>query len=145
MSLPSKGPNSPFSAGGRTLLARTCVDCGKFADGESFPLLNAGTKNVARRRNCHDCQNAKKKRLRDAGVYAMPAPRPPEVLQTSAYRRWEKSDDAKVRELIAEGVPYEQIAVTLGRSLRAVYKRREVLGLARVRASHRVAQPWRIG
>ena len=49
-----------------------------------------------------------------------------------------------MRDMIAAGTGYEEIAVALGRSLRAVYKRRTVLGITKVRPSHRVAQPWRI-
>lgn len=36
--LPSKGPNSPFSAGTRTIIARTCTKCGELADGHNFPV-----------------------------------------------------------------------------------------------------------
>lgn len=142
-SLPSRGPNSPFSVGGRTLVARTCIRCGTLADGESFPILNARTKNQARRRTCHDCTNAMKKEGRERGI-GLPFSRPPEVLQTSKYRLWSAEDDQRMRDLIAAGTGYEEIAVALGRSMRAVYKRRTVLGITRVRSSHRVAQPWRI-
>lgn len=144
MRLPSKGPNSPFSVGNRTLLARTCKACGELADGASFPLLNARTPNVARRKVCHHCQNAFKKTKREEGVYAMPAPRPPEELQTSKYRLWSAEDDQMLRQGIAEGDSYEAIAIKLGRSLRSVYKRRSDLGLAPTRKRHRVAKPWQI-
>ena len=49
-----------------------------------------------------------------------------------------------MREGIANGDSYEAIAITLGRSLRSVYKRRSDLGLAPVRKKHRVAKPWSI-
>ena len=49
-----------------------------------------------------------------------------------------------MRSLIESGAPYEVVALALGRSLRAIYKRRSVLGIARVRPSHRVEQPWKV-
>jgi hypothetical protein len=49
-----------------------------------------------------------------------------------------------MRAGIDAGTGYEQLALELGRSIRAVYKRREILGLAQVRTRHRVAKPWRI-
>jgi hypothetical protein len=141
--LPSKGPNSPFSAGSRTLLARTCKTCGELADGDSFPLLNAGTKNQARRKACHNCTNRQKKIDRIQRGIGVPAPRPPEELQTSRKLQWSVEDDKYLRENIA-GQSYEAIAVALGRSLSAVYKRRDILGLAAVRKRHRVEKPWKI-
>jgi hypothetical protein len=139
---PSKGPNSPFSAGTRTLLARTCVGCGELADGDSFPVISGVG---ARRRSCHKCVNARKKRDREERGIGLPAPRPPEQLQTSRYQLWSAEDDRQLRDRIAAGEGYEDIAIALGRSLRSVYKRRSDLGLARIRKSHRVAKPWRIG
>jgi hypothetical protein len=142
--LPSRGPNSPFSAGGRTLLARTCVSCGVLADGDSFPILNAGTKNVARRRSCHTCVNLFKKRAREERGIGLPTPpRPPEALQTSKYRIWTAEEDKYLRENVASQ-SYEEIAIALGRSLDSVYIRRVRLGLSKVRKSHRVEQPWKI-
>ena len=126
------------------LLARTCKTCGELADGESFPLLNAGTKNQARRKECHHCTNARKKYNREVNGIGLPAPRPPEELQTSKYTLWSAEDDQTMREGIANGDSYEAIAITLGRSLRSVYKRRSDLGLAPVRKKHRVAKPWSI-
>ena len=142
--LPSRGPYSPFSPGGRTLVARTCRQCGALADGDSFPILNAGTKNQARRKVCHDCNNARKKHDREVRGIGRPTARPPEELQTSKYLFWSVEDDQRMRDMVAAGAGYEQIAVALGRSIRAVYKRRTVLGIARVRPSHRVEKPWRI-
>jgi hypothetical protein len=143
VSLPSRGPNSPFSSGTRTLLARTCKACGELADGDSFPILNAGTKNQARRKTCHRCTNARKKRDRVLRGIGVPSPRPPEPQQTNKKQKWSVEDDKYLREHV--GVEdYEAIAVHLGRSLRAVYKRREVLGLAAPRKRHRVEKPWRI-
>lgn len=140
--LPSKGPNSPFSVGSRTLLARTCSRCGRLADGDSFPLLNRGTKNEAHRKTCHDCTNALKKQAREErGIGLPPTTRPPEVLQTRKRTRWSKEDDAYLREHVGADT-YEQIALVLGRSLLAVYKRRDVLGLSKVRLQHRVEKPW---
>jgi hypothetical protein len=144
VSLPSKGPNSPYSVGRRTLVARTCVVCERLADGASFPILNAGTKNQARRKVCHDCHNARKRRDREERGIGRPAPRPPQNMQTSAYQHWSAGEDQRLRELIASGTSYEEIAVALGRSMLSVYNRRAVLGIARVRPSHRVAQPWRV-
>jgi hypothetical protein len=136
--LPSKGPNSPFSSGRRTLLARTCIECGELADGDSFPFIKStGT----RRRSCHNCVNAKKKRDREERGIGVP--RPPERLQTSKYQRWSAEEDRLLAYNI-DRMTYEDLAVALGRSLRSVYKRREVLGLAKVRKSHRVEKPWRI-
>ena len=125
-------------------MARTCIACGKLADGESFPILNRGTRNEARRKVCHDCHNKRKKRDREERGIGRPSARPPENLQTSAYRKWSVEDDQQMRDLVASGTPYEDIAVALGRSLHAVYTRRNILGLTRVRPSHRVAEPWRI-
>ena len=139
--LPSKGPNSPFSSGGRTLLARTCSRCGELADGDSFPLLNAGTKNQARRKTCHRCTNAQKKRDREERGIGVP--RPAERLQTSKYRRWTAEEDNYLREHVQD-TSYENMAIALGRSLNSVYTRRGILGLAAVRKSHRVAKPWSI-
>ena len=140
--MPSKGPNSPFSAGRRTVVARTCRKCGELADGDSFPALAGGT--AGRRHVCHKCQNEQKKQDREERGIGRPAPRPPEVQQVNKYRTWSAEDDRRFRDLIAAGTGYEQIAVELGRSLSSVYKRREVLGLARVRKRHRVAKPWSI-
>jgi hypothetical protein len=140
--LPSKGPNSPFSAGTRTLLARTCLKCGELADGESFPVISGVG---ARRRACHACVNAQKKRDREErgiGLATKPA-RPPDELQTAKWRPWTAADDKFLRENVG-GMEYEAMAVVLGRSVRAVYKRRDVLGLPRVRKAHRVAKPWLI-
>lgn len=143
-SLPSRGPNSPFSVGGRTLVARTCTACGRLADADSFPVLNAGTRNQARRKVCHACHNLRKKRDREERGIGRPTARPPERLQTSKYQRWSAEDDEFLTEAIRKRWGYEEIAVALGRSLNSVYTRRGILGLARVRPSHRVAQPWRI-
>jgi hypothetical protein len=140
--LPSKGPNSPFSAGKRTLLARTCVECGELADGDSFPVISGVG---ARRKSCHKCANERKKRDREQRGIGVPAPRPPQSLQTSKYQLWSVEDDQRMRDGIAAGESYEEIAIALGRSLRAVYKRRSDLGLAAVRKRHRVAKPWKIG
>lgn len=142
--LPSRGPNSPFSAGGRTILARTCIRCGRLADGASFPILNARTKNQARRKTCHDCTNAMKKQGREERGIGLPTPpRPPENLQTSKYRHWTKEEEDFLRDHINE-MGYEDMARALGRSLDSIYTRRGILGLARVRRSHRVAHPWKI-
>jgi hypothetical protein len=141
--LPSRGPNSPFSVGSRTLVARTCTACGVLADGGSFPILNAGTKNQALRRVCHHCTNARKKRDREERGIGLPTPRPPEALQTNRKRQWSAEDDRYLRENI-DGQSYEQIAVALGRSLSSVYQRRERLGLAAVRKRHRVEKPWKV-
>jgi hypothetical protein len=138
--LPSKGPYSPFSAGIRTLLARTCIQCGELADGDSFPVISGVG---ARRRACHNCTNAKKKRDREERGIGVPAPRPPEQLQTSKYQRWAAWEDAYLREHL-EVMGFEVIAVALGRSLHSVYTRRRILGLAKVRKSHRVEKPWKI-
>jgi hypothetical protein len=141
VTLPSKGPNSPFSAGTRTLVARTCLKCGELADGDSFPVISGVG---ARRKACHRCVNAQKKRDREERGIGVPAPRPPEAQQTKRWQKWSAEDDRLLREKLEEGLGYEDIAVLLGRSLRSVYKRREILGLARVRKRHRVAKPWRI-
>lgn len=138
--LPSKGPNSPWSAGTRTLLARTCGQCGQLADGESFPVISGVG---ARRRACHLCVNASKKRDREERGIGVPAPRPPEELQTAKWRQWSAEDDRFLRENVG-GMGYEAIAVALGRSVGSVYTRRRVLGLAPVRKRHRVAKPWTV-
>lgn len=140
--LPSKGPNSPFSAGTRTILARTCTRCGELADGDSFPLINQGK--GGRRKVCHRCQNLQKKRDRIQRGIGVPEPRPPMSLQTSKYQLWSAEDDRRMRDLVAAGDSYENIAIVLGRSLRSVYKRRSDLGLAAVRKKHRVEKPWKI-
>lgn len=73
----------------------------------------------------------------------VPAPRPPESLQTQSRRQWSTEDDQYLRDHITtQG--YEEIALHLGRSIRAIYKRRDILGLTVVRKSHRVAKPWKI-
>jgi hypothetical protein len=113
------------------------------ADGDSFPILNAGTKNQARRRSCHKCTNLQKKRDRIQRGIGVPPPRPPLALQTSRKLQWSVEDDRYLRENIA-GQSYEAIAEALGRSLSAVYKRRDILGLAAVRKRHRVEKPWKI-
>lgn len=141
--LPSKGPNSPFSAGGRTVLARTCRQCGELADGDSFPMLNAGTRNQARRTVCHRCTNARKKRDREERGIGVPAPRPPVDQQTNTRRPWSVQDDDYLRANVT-AQSYEAVAVALGRSLASVYTRRAILGLAPVRKRHRVAKPWQV-
>lgn len=138
--LPSKGPYSPFSAGRRTLLARTCLECGELADGDSFPVISS---TGSRRRSCHRCVNAQKKRDREERGIGVPAPRPPEELQVNKRRQWSFEDDKYLRENVGAR-SYDQLAVDLGRSLRSVYKRRADLGLSAVRVRHRVAKPWRI-
>lgn len=138
--LPSKGPYSPFSPANRTLVARTCASCGQLADGDSFPVISGVG---ARKKSCHRCVNAKKKRDREERGIGVPVPRPPEELQTAKWQKWTKEDDAYLREHI-EGMRYEDIAVALGRSLNSVYTRRAILGLSPVRKSHRVAKPWSI-
>lgn len=138
--MPSRGPNSPFSVGRRTLVARTCPKCGQLADGDSFPVISGVG---ARRRACHLCVNAQKKRDREGRGIGVPGPRPPEELQTAKWRAWSAQDDKFIRDNVG-AMGYEAMAVALGRSVRAVYKRREVLGLARVRKRHRVAKPWSI-
>lgn len=139
--LPSKGPNSPFSPGTRTVLARTCRKCGELADGDSFPVLS-GT--GARRHVCHRCQNRQKKQDREDRGIGRPLPRPPEDKQTNKRRQWSAEDDRHLREQITAGTGYEQIALELGRSLQSVYTRRRILGLAAVRTRHRVAKPWQV-
>lgn len=143
MSLPSKGPNSPFSVGGRTLLARTCTKCGELADGASFPIINRGTKKETRRRVCHNCQNKQKKDDREERGIGLPTVKPPEELQTHKYQLWTTEENKFLTDNLGT-LTYEEIAIKLGRSLRAVYKRRDVLKLERVRVKHRVAKPWRI-
>ncbi|HEX9229771.1 MAG TPA: hypothetical protein VF885_24500 [Arthrobacter sp.] len=138
--LPSKGPNSPYSAGTRTLLARTCIECGELADGDSFPVISGVG---ARRKTCHHCTNANKKRLREERGIGLPSPRPPERFQTSKYQRWSSEEDTYLRENVG-ALSYEEIAVALGRSLHSVYTRRGILGLAQVRKRHRVEKPWQI-
>ncbi len=140
--LPSKGPKSPFSAGSRTILARTCTKCGQLADGDSFPLINQGK--GGRRRVCHNCQNAQKKLDREQRGIGLPAPRPPEVLQTSKYELWTDKDLDHLKDAYAQGYSYEDIALALGRSARAVFQRRVKLGLPRQRKQHRVEKPWKI-
>ena len=141
-SLPSKGPNSPWSVGTRTLLARTCVRCHRLGDADSFPPT--GPPGV-RRKVCHDCQNRQKKRDREQrGIGLPPGTRPPEELQTAKRRQWAREDDQYIRDNL-DHLTFEQLAVALGRSVRAVYKRREVLGIEPVRVRHRVAPPpWQI-
>lgn len=143
--MPMKGPNSPFSAGNRTIVARTCIKCGELADGDSFPLLNAGKKNQARRRVCHNCQNAQKKKDREERGIGLPQrTRPPEQLQTSKYQQWTTSEQEYLREAYENGYSYEDIALALGRSANAVFLRRAKLGLPRLRKAHRVEKPWKI-
>ena len=141
--LPSKGPYSPWSVGRRTLLARTCVCCGRLGDADSFPVIvGAG----ARRKVCHDCQNLQKKRDRqERGIGLPPGPRPPEDRQTARWQRWTKEEDQYLKDHLYDDMPILEIAEQLGRSTRAIYKRREILGLPAVRLKHRVEQPpWRI-
>ena len=140
--LPSKGPNSPFSAGNRTILARTCSKCGELADGDSFPLINQGK--GGRRKVCHHCQNAQKKLDREERGIGLPRVRPSEQLQTSKYQQWTTGDEAYLREEYANGASYEDIALALGRSANAVFLRRARLGLPRQRKQHRVEKPWTI-
>jgi hypothetical protein len=116
------------------------MKCGELADGDSFPVISGVG---ARRKACHHCVNAQKKKDREERGIGVPTPRPPEAQQTKRWQKWTKEDDEYLREHI--GVEsYEDIAVHVGRSVRAVYKRRDILGLARVRKSHRVEKPWRI-
>jgi hypothetical protein len=136
--LPSKGPNSPFSVGTRTLVARTCIKCGELADSDSFPVISGVG---ARRRTCHTCTNAQKKRDREERGIGLPQPRPPEKLQTKKRTHWSIDDDNYLREHISNH-SYEKIALALGRSLNSVYIRRRILGLATVRKTHRVEKPW---
>lgn len=138
--LPSKGPNSPFSAGNRTILARTCLKCGELADGDSFPVISGVG---ARRRACHNCVNRQKKRDREERGIGVPTPRPPVELQTAKWTQWTVEDDNYLRENLNHS-SYEEIAVALGRSLDSVYTRRRILGLSQVRKSHRVEKPWKI-
>lgn len=140
--MPSKGPNSPFSAGNRTILARTCSKCGELADGDSFPLINQGR--GGRRKVCHTCQNRQKKADRIQRGIGVPDPRPPVELQTSKWTPWADIDDRILRDGHEAGITYEEIAVALGRSVNSVYQRRVRLGLSRVRKSHRVEKPWKI-
>lgn len=140
MRLPSKGPNSPFSAGTRTLLARTCMKCGELADGDSFPVISGVG---ARRKACHNCTNRQKKQDRIQRSIGVPAPRPSMELQDRSWLKWTAEDDKYLRENVG-GMCYEDLAVALGRSLNAVYKRRDILGLATVRKRHRVEKPWKI-
>lgn len=112
------------------------------ADGASFPLLNRGTKNESRRKTCHHCTNALKKLNRETrGIGLPPATRPPAELQTAKWTRWSQEDDAYLREHVGIDT-YENIALVLGRSLAAVYKRRDMLGITKVRKVHRVEKPW---
>ena len=142
--LPSKGPNSPFSAGNRIIVARTCSRCGELADGDSFPLLNAGKSNQARRKVCHHCQNAQKKRDREERGIGLPRIRPPEELQTNKWQQWSAEEETYLRESLAQGYSYEDIGLALGRSANAVFLRRGKLGLPNIRKSHRVEKPWKI-
>lgn len=116
------------------------MECGELADGDSFPVISGVG---ARRRVCHHCTNRKKKRDRILRGIGVPAPRPPAELQTNKKLQWSVEDDKYLRENVG-GISYEEIAVALGRSLTAVYQRRERLGLANVRKKHRVEKPWKI-
>jgi hypothetical protein len=143
--LPSKGPNSPFSTGNRTIVARTCKKCGELADGDSFPLMNAGKSNQARRKVCHHCHNAQKKQDREQrGIGLPPRTRPPEQLQTFKWQQWTVEDEKYLREAYEHGYSYEDIGLALGRSANAVFLRRSKLGLPRQRKVHRVEKPWKI-
>lgn len=143
--LPSKGPNSPFSAGNRTIVARTCSKCGELADGDSFPILNAGKSNQARRKTCHHCTNALKKHNREVnGIGLPPRTRPPEQLQTFKYQQWTTGDEKYLRDAYEQGSSYEDIGLALGRSANSVHIRRVRLGLPRLRKQHRVEKPWKI-
>jgi hypothetical protein len=116
------------------------MKCGELADGDSFPVISGVG---ARRKACHNCTNAQKKADREQRGIGVPPPRPPEELQTSRKLQWSVEDDKFLRE--NAGVQsYEEIAVALGRSLNSVYTRRRILGLSRVRKSHRVEKPWKI-
>ena len=139
MKIPSKGPHSPYSAGNRTLVARTCSSCGELADGDSFPLINQGR--GGRRKTCHKCTNAKKKAYRQE--HNIVVPRPEARLQTSKYQVWTAEEDNFLRENVT-AMSYEAIATALGRSLNSVYTRRGILGLATVRKRHRVEKPWKV-
>jgi hypothetical protein len=116
------------------------MSCGELADGDSFPIISGVG---ARRKTCHHCTNAKKKRDREERGIGVPPPRPAEVLQTSKYQRWAAEEDTFLRENVG-AMGYEEIAVTLGRSLHSVYTRRGILGLANVRKKHRVEKPWKM-
>ena len=72
-----------------------------------------------------------------------PGPRPPEELQTAKRQKWTRDEDQYLRNTLYD-LPILEIAEVLGRSTRAIYKRREVLGLPPVRVKHRVEKPWRI-
>ncbi len=139
--VPSKGPNSPYSPGTRTLLARTCAVCGALGDGDSLPLT--GLK-AYRRSECHACFNKRKKRDREERGIGLPPPRPPENLQVNRHIPWTQEDDNYLREHLGTD-DVEDIAIALGRSINAIYVRRSILGLQSLRIRHRVAQPWRIG
>lgn len=119
-------------------MARTCISCGELADGDSFPIISGVG---ARRRACHNCVNAKKKRDREERGIGLP--RPPEKYQTNKKRQWSADDDKYLTENLLNQ-SYESLAIHLGRSLRAIYRRRELLGLSKVRKSHRVEKPWKI-
>lgn len=136
--LPSRGPYSPWSIGPRTVLAQSCVVCGVFADGDSFPKIRKYS-----RRECHLCFRARKRRDRQERGIGVPPPRPPENLQINRHILWSKEDDDFLRDHLNK-LPVENIAVALGRSINAIYVRRAALGLASMRVSHRVAQPWTI-
>jgi hypothetical protein len=116
------------------------MKCGELADGDSFPVISGVG---ARRRACHNCVNAQKKKDRVERGIGLPVPRPPEELQTSKWRQWSAEDDQYLREHI-HVQDYVDIAVNLGRSLNSVYTRRSILGLSKVRKSHRVEKPWKI-
>lgn len=113
----------------------------ELADGDSFPVLNGGK---SRRRVCHICFTARKKTDREERGIGVPAPRPPEALQTSRYRQWTTEEDDYLREHVHD-TSYENMAIVLGPSLHSVYTRRGVHGLPQARKSHRVEKPWKIG
>ena len=117
------------------------MSCGDLADADSYPVISGVG---ARRRSCHHCVNAKKKLDREQrGIGLPPGPRPPEDRQTAKWQRWTRDEDEYLRSTLYD-LSILEIAESLGRSTRAIYKRREVLGLPTVRVKHRVEKPWMI-
>lgn len=105
------------SCGARTLIAKTCNNCGELCMAKSFPKVNG----IYHNSWCRTCSNAVYKHLTQKHQQTS--------LKGAVKHRqpWTEVDFTKMEKMTAEGLPVAQIALALNRSVYAVNTMRNKL------------------
>ena len=132
-------PNNP---GQRTLLARTCAECGKFLPAKFFKGRKGNTKHNSGTRTCIRCLNSKRNNAKSTNDRLQAA-----TLETAVNigKEWVASDDEYLREAHERNEPLVVSAIKLGRTYYSVSARAVNIGLEkRPSLGDPDAEQWRI-